>query len=197
MFERFTERARQVLILAEDEARNRNHNYIGTEHLLLGLFREEAGLAARALNELGMTTESARAHVDRIVGKGSLGVPDGKIPFTPRTKKVFELALREALSLNHNYIGTEHLLLALSREGAGLGSRILAEAGASPEQIRNEIVRLITRPLAARISVTRIRIAVDDEVSFNIVGTRFRLSLGAARELFHALADVLGGEADA
>ena len=112
MFERFTERARQVVVLAQEEARTLKHNYIGTEHILLGLLREEEGLAARVLESLDITVERVRAQVVRIVGSGE-EVTSGQIPFTPRAKKVLELALREALSLGHNYIGTEHILLAL------------------------------------------------------------------------------------
>ena len=112
MFERFTERARQVVVLAQDEARALKHNYIGTEHILLGLLREEEGLAARVLESLDITVEEVRAQIARIVGQGD-EVTTGQIPFTPRAKKVLELALREALSLGHNYIGTEHILLAL------------------------------------------------------------------------------------
>src|SRR6266581_418530 len=110
LFERFTERARQVVVLAQDEARALKHNYIGTEHILLGLLREEEGLAARVLESLDITVEEVRAQVARIVGQGD-EVTTGQIPFTPRAKKVLELALREALSLGHNYIGTEHILL--------------------------------------------------------------------------------------
>ena len=115
MFERFTERARQVVVLAQEEARTLKHNYIGTEHILLGLLREEEGLAARVLESLDITVERVRAQVVRIVGSGE-EVTSGQIPFTPRAKKVLELALREALSLGHNYIGTEHILLGLVRE---------------------------------------------------------------------------------
>ena len=119
MFERFTERARQVVVLAQDEARALKHNYIGTEHILLGLLREEEGLAARVLESLDITVEEVRAQVARIVGQGD-EVTTGQIPFTPRAKKVLELALREALSLGHNYIGTEHILLGLVRENDDL-----------------------------------------------------------------------------
>src|SRR5712692_7385061 len=115
MFERFTERARQVVVLAQEEARTLKHNYIGTEHILLGLLREEEGLAARVLESLDITVERVRAQVVRIVGSGE-EVTSGQIPFTPRAKKVLELALREALSLGHNSAGTEHILLGLVRE---------------------------------------------------------------------------------
>ena len=118
MFERFTERARQVVVLAQDEARSLRHNYIGTEHLLLGLLREEEGLAARVLESLEITIEAVRARVGEIIGEGD-EVTGGQIPFTPRAKKVLELSLREALALGHNYIGTEHVLLALGRETTG------------------------------------------------------------------------------
>ena len=126
MFERFTERARQVVVLAQEEARTLKHNYIGTEHILLGLLREEEGLAARVLEGLEITVEEVRAQVIRIVGSGE-EVTSGQIPFTPRAKKVLELALREALSLGHNYIGTEHILLGLVRENEGVAARILAD----------------------------------------------------------------------
>jgi len=115
MFERFSERARQVVVLAQDEARSLKHNYIGTEHLLLGLFREEEGIAARALESLGITLGEVRAQVARLVGEGD-EIAGGQIPFTPRAKKVLELSMREALSLGHNYIGTEHILLGVARE---------------------------------------------------------------------------------
>src|SRR6058998_2601531 len=130
MFERFTERARQVVVLAQEEARTLKHNYIGTEHILLGLLREEEGLAARVV---------------RIVGSGE-EVTSGQIPFTPRAKKVLELALREALSLGHNYIGTEHILLGLVRENEGVAARILLDFDADSEKIRNEVIRMLSGP---------------------------------------------------
>src|SRR6478735_6636751 len=145
MFERFTERARQVVVLAQDEARTLKHNYIGTEHILLGLLREEEGLAARVLDTLDITVEEVRAQVARIVGQGD-EVTTGQIPFTPRAKKVLELALREALSLGHNYIGTEHILLGLVRENEGVAARILLDFDADAEKIRNEIIRMLSGP---------------------------------------------------
>jgi ATP-dependent Clp protease ATP-binding subunit ClpC len=145
LFERFTERARQVVVLAQDEARALKHNYIGTEHLLLGLLREEEGLAARVLESLDITVEEVRAQVARIVGQGD-EVTTGQIPFTPRAKKVLELALREALSLGHNYIGTEHILLGLVRENEGVAARILLDFDADAEKIRNEIIRMLSGP---------------------------------------------------
>jgi ATP-dependent Clp protease ATP-binding subunit ClpC len=145
VFERFTERARQVVVLAQDEARTLKHNYIGTEHILLGLLREEEGLAARALESLDITVEEVRAQVARIVGQGDQVAPS-QIPFTPRARKVLELALREALSLDHNYIGTEHILLGLVRENEGVAARILLDFDADAEKIRNEIIRMLSGP---------------------------------------------------
>src|SRR5437867_4715984 len=145
VFERFTERARQVVVLAQDEARALKHNYIGTEHILLGLLREEEGLAARVLESLDITVEEVRAQVARIVGQGD-EVTTGQIPFTPRAKKVLELALREALSLGHNYIGTEHILLGLVRENEGVAARILLDFDADAEKIRNEVIRMLSGP---------------------------------------------------
>ena len=145
MFERFTERARQVVVLAQDEARALKHNYIGTEHILLGLLREEEGLAARVLESLDITVEEVRAQVARIVGQGD-EVTTGQIPFTPRAKKVLELALREALSLGHNYIGTEHILLGLVRENEGVAAQILLDFDADAETIRRELLRRLGGP---------------------------------------------------
>jgi hypothetical protein len=149
MFERFTERARQVVVLAQEEARALTHNYIGTEHILLGLLREEEGLAARVLESLGITVERVRAQVVRIVGSGE-EVTSGQIPFTPRAKKVLELALREALSLGHNYIGTEHILLGLVRENEGVAARILLDFDADSEKVRNQVVRMLSGPGSQR-----------------------------------------------
>src|SRR6059036_359197 len=145
MFERFTERARQVVVLAQEEARILKHNYIGTEHILLGLLREEEGLAARVLESLDITVERVRSQVVRIVGSGE-EVTSGQIPFTPRAKKVLELALREALSLGHNYIGTEHILLGLVRENEGVAARILLDFDADSDKIRNEVIRMLSGP---------------------------------------------------
>ncbi len=152
MFERFTERARQVVVLAQEEARTLKHNYIGTEHILLGLLREEEGVGARVLELLGVTIERTRAEVLKLVGSGE-EVTAGQIPFTPRAKKVLELALREALSFAHNYIGTEHILLGLMRENEGVAARVLREFGADPEKVRNEVIRMVSgpgSPVAAR-----------------------------------------------
>src|SRR4026207_1630594 len=149
MFERFTERARQVVVLAQEEARTLKHNYIGTEHILLGLLREEEGLAARVLESLDITVERVRAQVVRIVGSGE-EVTSGQIPFTPRAKKGPELALREALSLGHNYIGTEHILLGLVRENEGVAARILLDFDADSEKVRTEVIRMRSGPGSRR-----------------------------------------------
>jgi hypothetical protein len=141
MFERFTERARKVMVLAQDEARHFNHNYIGTEHILLGLVSEGRGVGFQALSSLGVTLERVREQVESIVGYG-----DGtgsQIPFTPRSKKVLELALREAMQLGHNYMGTEHLLLGLVRENEGVAARILSNLDVDPGRVRREVLRRI------------------------------------------------------
>src|SRR5215210_4433415 len=140
MFERFTERARKVVVLAQEEARTFNHNYIGTEHLLLGLLREDEGVAARALSSLNVTLDEVREQVESIVGYGEEGT-GAQAPFTPRSKKVLELALREALQLGHNYIGTEHILLGLVRESEGVAARVLSNLDVDPDKVRREVVR--------------------------------------------------------
>ena len=142
MFERFTERARQVVVLAQDEARALKHNYIGTEHILLGLLRQEKALAARVLGALGITVEEVRAEIARTIGQGE-EVTNGEIPFTPRAKKVLELSLREAKALKHGYIGTEHILLAIVRENEGVAARILLGFDADAETIRSEVIRML------------------------------------------------------
>src|SRR6266567_2114737 len=125
MFERFTDQARRVVVLAQEEARRLNHNYIGTEHILLGLLSEGEGVAAKALESLGISLEAVRVQVQETIGQGQV-TPTGHIPFTPRAKKVLELSLREALQLGHNYMGTEHILLGLIREGEGVAAQVLA-----------------------------------------------------------------------
>ena len=128
MFERFTDRARRVVVLAQDEARRLDHDYIGTEHLLLGLLHEGQGVAAQALDGLGVDLAEVRRRVEEIIGRGQ-HAPSGHIPFTPRAKKVLELSLREALDLGHDYIGTEHILLGIVREGQGVAAQVLAAHG--------------------------------------------------------------------
>src|SRR5882724_8022823 len=142
MFERFTDRARRVVVLAQEEARMLNHNYIGTEHILLGLIHEGEGVAAKALESLGIALEGVRQQVEEIIGQGQQA-PSGHIPFTPRAKKVLELSLREALQLGHNYIGTEHILLGLIREGEGVAAQVLVKLGADLNRVRQQVIQLL------------------------------------------------------
>ncbi|MCK0118173.1 MULTISPECIES: ATP-dependent Clp protease ATP-binding subunit [Isoptericola] len=143
MFERFTDRARRVVVLAQEEARMLNHNYIGTEHILLGLIHEGEGVAAKALESLGISLDGVRAQVTEIIGEGQQA-PSGHIPFTPRAKKVLELSLREALQLGHNYIGTEHILLGLIREGEGVAAQVLTKMGADLNKVRQQVIQLLS-----------------------------------------------------
>ncbi|MDH3193878.1 MAG: AAA family ATPase, partial [Acidimicrobiia bacterium] len=145
MFERFTDRARRVVVLAQEEARLLNHNYIGTEHILLGLIHEGEGVAAKALESLSINLESVRQQVVEIIGQGQQA-PSGHIPFTPRAKKVLELSLREALQLGHNYIGTEHILLGLIREGEGVAAQVLQKLGADLPKVRQTVIQLVNGP---------------------------------------------------
>jgi len=142
LFQRFTERARRAVTLAQEEARERGHDHIGTEHILLGLLRVPEGVAARALESFGISPEAVVAKVEEIVGRGQ-GSPGGHIPFTPRSKKVLELALREALQLGHNYIGTEHVLLGLVREGEGVAAKVMVELGADLPRVRAQVMELL------------------------------------------------------
>jgi ATP-dependent Clp protease ATP-binding subunit ClpC len=142
MFERFTDRARRVVVLAQEEARMLNHNYIGTEHILLGLIHEGEGVAAKAMESLGISLEAVRQQVEEIIGQGQQA-PSGHIPFTPRAKKVLELSLREALQLGHNYIGTEHILLGLIREGEGVAAQVLVKLGADLNRVRQQVIQLL------------------------------------------------------
>ncbi|MGA1505903.1 MAG: ATP-dependent Clp protease ATP-binding subunit, partial [Ilumatobacteraceae bacterium] len=143
MFERFTDRARRVVVLAQEEARLLNHSYIGTEHILLGLIHEGEGVAAKALEALNISLEAVRAQVEEIIGQGGSS-PSGHIPFTPRAKKVLELSLREALQLGHNYIGTEHILLGLIREGEGVAAQVLVKLGADLSRVRQQVIQLLS-----------------------------------------------------
>jgi ATP-dependent Clp protease ATP-binding subunit ClpA len=142
MFERFTDRARHVVVLAQEEARMLSHNYIGTEHLLLGLIQEGEGVAAKALESLGISLEAVRQQVEEIIGRGQQA-PSGHVPFTPRAKKVLKLALREALQLGHNYIGTEHILLGLIREGEGVAAQVLVRLGADRNRVRHQVIQVL------------------------------------------------------
>ena len=142
MFERFTERARRVVVLAQEEARLLNHDYIGTEHILLGLLHEGEGVGAKALHELGVSLEAVREEVESIVGQGQAEAV-GQLGFTPRAKRVMELSLREALELHHNYIGTEHLLLGLAREGEGVATQVLERLGVGAGRLREAVLSLL------------------------------------------------------
>src|SRR5713101_2195466 len=142
MFERFTDRARRVVVLAQEEARMLNHNYIGTEHILLGLIHEGEGVAAKALESLNISLEAVRQQVEEIIGQGQ-AAPTGHIPFTPRAKKVLEFSLREALQLGHDNIGTEHILLGLIREGEGVAAQVLQKLGADFNRVRQQVIQLL------------------------------------------------------
>jgi ATP-dependent Clp protease ATP-binding subunit ClpA len=144
VFERFTDRARRVVVLAQEEARHLDHNYIGTEHLLLGLIHEGEGVAAMSLESLGISLQAVRAQVEEIVIGQDQSAPTGHIPFTPRAKKVLELSLREALQLGHNYIGTEHILLGLIREGQGVAAQVLVKLGADLSRVRQQVIQLLS-----------------------------------------------------
>jgi ATP-dependent Clp protease ATP-binding subunit ClpA len=142
MFERFTDRARRVVVLAQNEARRLNHNHIGTEHLLLGLIHEGEGVAAASLESLGINLEAVRQQIEGIIGQGR-AAPTGALPYTPRAKKVLELSLREALQLGHNHIGTEHLLLGLIREGTGAAAQVLVRLGADLARVREQVIQML------------------------------------------------------
>jgi Clp amino terminal domain, pathogenicity island component len=158
MFERFTDQARRVVVLAQEEARLLSHNYIGPEHLLLGLIGEGEGIASRALASLGITGEAARAQVETLTGRGQQPLPS-RLPFTPQAKQVLQLALREALRLGHSYLGTEHILLGLLRQEDGPARQVLAALGVEPNQIRGKVIQILHTaqgepgPGAARVSV--------------------------------------------
>jgi ATP-dependent Clp protease ATP-binding subunit ClpC len=145
MFERFTDRARRIVVLAQEEARRLDHNYIGTEHILLGLIREGDGIAARALESFEISLDAARQQVEELIGRGQQA-PSGHIPFTPRAKKVLELSLRESLQLGYSYIGTEHILLGLIREGDGVAAQVLVRRGADLNRVRQEVIELLATP---------------------------------------------------
>src|ERR1700736_264304 len=154
MFERFTDRARRVVVLAQEEARMLNHNYIGTEHILLGLIHEGEGVAAKALESLGISLDAVRQQVEEIIGQGQQA-PSGHIPFTPRAKKVLELSRREAEQLGHNYIGTEHILLGLIREGGGVAAQVLVKLGADLNRVRQTVIQWLQGHPAKEPASTR------------------------------------------
>jgi ATP-dependent Clp protease ATP-binding subunit ClpC len=168
MFERFTDRARNVVVLAQQEARLLKHNYIGTEHILLGLVRESDGLAAKALEALGIGLEAVREQVEEIIGRGQKS-PSGHISFTPRGKKVLELSLREALQFGHNYIGTEHILLGIIREGEGVAAQVLVNLGGDLKTVRQQVIQLLKEkptteelPQAAQARAARLAESVGE-----------------------------------
>jgi len=142
MFERFTDRARRVVVLAQEEARMLNHDYIGTEHILLGILREGDGYAARALESLGISLDAVRQQVEEIIGQGQQA-PSGPVPFTPRAKKVLELSLRESVQFGHNCIGPEHILLGILREGDGVAAQVLVALGADLNRVRQQVIQLV------------------------------------------------------
>jgi ATP-dependent Clp protease ATP-binding subunit ClpA len=165
VFERFTERARRVIVLAQEEARLRNHDHVGTEHLLLGLAREGQGVAAKALEALGIRLEALRAQVEEVIGRGQ-HAPGGHVAFTPQAKKVLELSLREALQLHHDYVGTEHLLLGLIREGEGVAARVLVNLGADLPGVRQQVIQVLSghaggTEAGARTRLVRMRVPDD------------------------------------
>ena len=166
MFERFTDRARRVIVLAQEEARLLKHDYIGTEHLLLGLIREGEGVAGKALEVLGIRLEALRSQVEEVIGQGQRA-PSGHVPFTPRAKKVLELSLREALELGHDYIGTEHLLLGLVREGEGVAAQVLVKLGADFPRVRQQVGQLLSGHAGGTEAGARtrlVRMTVPDEL---------------------------------
>ena len=184
-FGRFTEKARAAVVLAQEEARALAHNYVGTEHVLLGLLGVEDGVAARALARLGVEQQGFRARVEEIVGRGT-GTPSGQIPFTPRAKKVIELALREALELRHDYIGTEHLLLAVVKEGEGVAARVLREQEIEEPQVRDVVLALIAQAPKSRFQ----RVLEAGTATMEFVPT------GSPEEPSYLAVDLEGGAAD-
>ncbi len=189
MFERFTDRARRVVVLAQEEARLLNHNFIGTEHLLLGLLREPEGVAARALTALDISLDVVRSKVEEIIGVGHSSSATGHIPFTPRAKKVLEIALREALGLGHNHIGTEHLLLGLVREGEGVAAQVLVGLGAELQTVRKTVVLLAAGSSEETISDAPVAGRPPDEAirSLQDENARLRAEVERLREALRSL----------
>jgi ATP-dependent Clp protease ATP-binding subunit ClpC len=176
MFERFTDRARRVVVLAQDEARRLDHNYIGTEHILLGLIRESEGVAAKALESLGISLDAVRQQVEQIIGRGQQA-PSGHIPFTPRAKKVLELSLRESVQLGHTYIGTEHILLGLIREGDGVAAQVLVKLGADLNRVRQQVIQLLhgrraEEPVSAEAAAQELRLQPGVRIRLEAVEQR-------------------------
>jgi GNAT superfamily N-acetyltransferase len=156
MFKRFTDRARRVVVLAQEEARMLNHNYIGTEHILLGLIHEGEGVAAKALESLGISLDAVRQQVEEIIGQGQRA-PSGHIPFTPRAKRALELSRTEAAQLGHNYIGTEHILLGLIREGDGVAAQVLMRLGADLNRVRQQVIQLLSGQQPQPVGAMKVR----------------------------------------
>ena len=200
MFERFTDRARRVVVLAQEEARMLNHNYIGTEHILLGLIHEGEGVAAKALESLGISLEAVRQQVEEIIGQGQQA-PSGHIPFTPRSKKVLDLSLRESLQLGHNYIGTEHILLGLIREGEGVAAQVLVRLGADLMRVRQQVIRLLhstaSEPVGAGRPVRGLLSRVDsrlDAVEQRLTAIEARVGTGPDTADLDAQLEMVRGE---
>ena len=203
IFERFTDRARRVLVLAQEEARLLNHSFIGTEHILLGLIDEGEGVAARALESLGISLEAVREKVEETIGPAG-SAPTGSPPFTPRAKKVLELSLREALQLGHNYIGTEHMLLGLVREGEGVAAQVLVSLGADLSRVRQQIIQLVSgyqsrevpgeprlSPVEHRWAVEPTAVPIGDSWTVHVV--RAGRTPAVFAEAYQALADLVSG----
>ena len=165
MFERFTDRARRVVVFAQDEARGLNHNWIGTEHLLLAVIREGHGVGAKALESMQISLGAARQQVESIIGRGQEPVGDGHIAFTPRAKKVLELSLREALQLGHDYIGTEHILLGLIREGDGVAAQVLVNLGSDLNRARQQVIQLLHGHQGKRTAIATIGEDLGDRLT--------------------------------
>ena len=183
MFERFTDQARRIVVLAQEEARMLNHNYIGTEHILLGLIHEGTGVAAKALESLGITEEAARQQVEEIIGRGQQPTPRGHIPFVPRAKKTLELSLREAIALGNNFIGSEHILLGLIREGDNPATQVLNGLGADPNRVRQEVIRrvsarrVVAEPAARRVTPRGPKRRLVSELHGRLDSLEWRLSV--------------------
>jgi ATP-dependent Clp protease ATP-binding subunit ClpC len=165
MFERFTDRARRVVVFAQDEARGLNHNWIGTEHLLLAVIREGHGVGAKVLESMQISLDAVRQQVESIIGRGQEPVGDGHIAFTPRAKKVLELSLREALQLGHNYIGTEHILLGLIREGDGVAAQVLVNLGSDLNRARQQVIQLLHGHQGRRTAIATIGEELGDRLA--------------------------------
>jgi ATP-dependent Clp protease ATP-binding subunit ClpC len=165
MFERFTDRARRVVVFAQDEARGLNHSWIGTEHLLLAVIREGHGVGAKALESMQISLDAARQQVESMIGRGQAPVADGHIPFTPRAKKVLELALSEARQLGHDYIGTEHILLGLIREGDGVAAQVLVNLGSDLNRARQRVIQLLHGYQGRRTAIATIGEELGDRLA--------------------------------